>query len=762
MHSMQLKNSTLLTMLCTIFFSLWGGFLIVNPALADDISVCSSGCDYDSIQQAISAATSGDRVVVEAGTYNEQNIRMKDGVDVVSQGNNDETVYDDPWSTYSTMAYERATLTIIHGNGTDRVFAFPDVDATLDGFTIENGGVDDVFLIQVGGGSQTIKNNIIRNNTGIGNAGGIGLQGFGEVVNTTIENNLIHNVNGPGIGNGPFSNAIILNNEIWECNGGEGPGIGLYGFATPTIVNNTIFNNNRAGIGSYGDGLNAGGGDLSIPVIKGNTIYNNTQAGIRLSRAGGDTGTITVIIGDVDSGNEIYGNQAGIRLDGLTNGTIENNNIHDQNLSGIRLDGVTTATIHNNQINSQQMAGIRLDNIDDITISDNDIQYSNIMAGIRFYSNVVKATVVNNQIHENGQAGIRNTGAATLNVQDNNDIFLNSKGGIFIDSEGSTNTIQENTIRDNLFGGIRVASANSVTVQNNNQIYGNSYGGINNEGTNDLTVSGNQIYGNGYGGINIQSGIGTITQNTIEQNSRGGIGIKAPCTFEITGNQITGNMRGGMHTGDDSVDGGYTGAVGDAHLTIKKNKVYGNGQSGFGGGIDVRHADGVIYNNLVYKNYKGGIRFGDDIDEIVNNTVVGNGDGENDMGGGIVYDDLSGAVNEDPSGEPSSDIPIINNISVYNEKAGIRTGVSYCMNSRDYNLLCRNNGTTVDTCNESYPCIRRSLGGCDKNSNEIFNNPLFVDPDNDDYHLQSGSPAKNAGDDLNDMGAYGGSDPITP
>jgi hypothetical protein len=181
----------------------------------------------------------------------------------------------------------------------------------------------------------------------------------------------------------------------------------------------------------------------------------------------------------------------------------------------------------------------------------------------------------------------------------------------------------------------------------------------------------------------------------------------------------------------------------------------------------VRHADGVIYNNLVYRNHRGGIRFGNYIDEIVNNTVVGNG--ENGMGGGIIYDDLLGAVNDPPAGDPPNDIPIKNNICVDNEKAGIRTGVSLCMNSRDYNLLCRNNGITVDTCGTSQYCIRRNLGGCYKNYNEIFANPLFVDLANDNYHLQrksegypADSPAIDAGDDSNDMGAYGGSDPITP
>ena len=758
MDSKRPIGGIFLSTLCAIFFFLWGGFLIVNPAVAATITVCSSGCDYLSIQVAINNASPGDTVLVSAGTYDENiGITIED-VNVVSEGVDTLTPYTG--GGHTTTAMERATQTIIHGNGVDSVVRILDVDATVDGFTIENASAADMFLVRIGGGSPTIKNNIIRNNSGFG---GIGLQKVGEItVSPTIENNLIHTVDGPGIGNGPNSHATIRNNEIWDCSGAEGAGIGLWGYAYPTIENNIIFDNDRAGIGSYNSKLNADGGTLIIPVIKGNTLYDNVQAGIRLSRADGDTGTITVTIGDSSSGNEIYGNQAGIRLDNLTSGTIENNNIHDHTFSGIYLDGVTTAIIHDNQINHQHMAGIRLDNINDITISDNDIHHSGSVAGIRFYSNVLSATVESNQIYENKQAGIRNTGAATLFVQDNNDIFLNERAGIFIDYAGSTNTITGNIVRENFFGGIRVASAASVTVHDNN-IYGNVYGGINNEGINDLTVSGNHIYGNGYGAINIKSGTGSITQNTIELNHRGGIGIKAPCTFEITNNGIHDNLRGGIHTGDDSADGGgYTGTVGDAHLTITSNKVYGNGQTGYGGGIDVRHAEGVINNNLVYENHRAGIRFGDYTAEIVNNTVVGNGG--DSSGAGIVYDDLDGAVNDSSSGCAPDDIPIINNISTDNEMAGINVKICpdyACPANRDYNLLCRNNGILTDTCSTPpFICILRQLGGCMKNTGEIFADPSFVDAANDNYQLQAGSPAIGTGELGVDMGAYGGSDPI--
>ena len=44
--------------------------------------------------------------------------------------------------------------------------------------------------------------------------------------------------------------------------------------------------------------------------------------------------------------------------------------------------------------------------------------------------------------------------------------------------------------------------------------------------------------------------------------------------------------------------------------------------------------------------------------------------------------------------------------------------------------------------------------------NDIMAAPSFVNREGDNYQLQGDSPAKNAGDDGTDLGAYGGSDPL--
>jgi parallel beta-helix repeat protein len=303
-----------------------------------------------------------------------------------------------------------------------------------------------------------------------------------------------------------------------------------------------------------------------------------------------------------------------------------------------------------------------------------------------------------------------------------------------------------------------------------------------------VTISGNNIYGNTNAGIAVRDPINgrvTMTGNSIYQNSRSGIGIRNSCTLDIIANAIYDQIRGGIHTGTDIANpGGFDGTAGSAVLTIRKNKVYGNGQSLYGGGIDVRHADGTICNNLVYENHRGGIRFGDWINEIINNTVSDNGNATEERGGGIIYDDISAshAVNDPPEGIPPAPLLIRNNISTHNEKAGIRAcfGMTAASEERDYNLVfsnCQWNDVQGrwNTPDCGWPeatdmsCINQQYGGCGSDwdhwplsiyPHDITMDPLFVDAPNDNYRIQPISPARNAGDDGADMGAYGGAYPI--
>ena len=530
--------------------------------------------------------------------------------------------------------------------------------------------------------------------------------------------------------------------------------------------------------------------------------------------------------------------------------TVKNCNMSGNKMrSGVRLNGYIEATITGNTITGPSEAGIATSAPD--TSSNEDYLYGNSIVTIE--DNIINGNSVTNQagIFLKGYAGntvqvvIRGTatgepkssriyGNATAGIRlediygtvtiDNNEVNNNSKAGICIIDVGSgpptatTATVQNNNVHDNTQAGITVAGASYLTIGSNNNINDNGTAGVAfrkasitvlysdpiNVSSQPVTISGNNIYSNSYAGIGIIDAItGTVTitdQNDIYQNTGGGIGIQHDCTVVITKNTIRNNVRGGIHTGTQVADPGeFSGTAGSADLTIKQNKVYGNGNSGYGAGIDVRHADGSINNNLVYKNHRGGIRFGDWIDEIINNTVVDNGNATDDMGGGIVYDDISAGdgVNDAPAGTPPVALLIRNNICFYNQKAGIRACFTNTPGSeeRDYNLVYLNNGTT-DDCGwytdtgisyiRTLSCANKQYGGCGadwpvpfamEDPHDIIADPLFKNITIDDYRLQrlgegdpNDSPAIDAGDPAsayndtdasrNDMGAYGGPTPI--
>ena len=106
------------------------GILLLSPlVLSIDITVCSIGCNFTLIQGAINNASSGDSILVSAGTYNENQIVINKRLKVIGEGA-DTTIIDG----------SNATLT---ETGLVRIIANGDVE--FKGFTVRNaGGVSNV------------------------------------------------------------------------------------------------------------------------------------------------------------------------------------------------------------------------------------------------------------------------------------------------------------------------------------------------------------------------------------------------------------------------------------------------------------------------------------------------------------------------------------------------------------------------------------------------------------------------------------------
>ena len=223
---------------------------------------------FPTIQDAINAAVSGDRVLVDSGTYFEN---LTIGVDITLQSVNGPQV------------------TTIDGSASGSVIVVSD-DVIIDGFTLTNGS-GTFFLganfslggaILVSNSSPVIRNNIITANAPSGSP----LWGPGIVV----------------AGNVPGESATITGNEICNNFGDLGGGIIVNNDATAVITDNEIHSNTVVG---QGGGLDLGAD--AIIEVRRNRIFDNAAAfGGAISIIGLAAPTVNAVIEE----NEIFNNTA--------------------------------------------------------------------------------------------------------------------------------------------------------------------------------------------------------------------------------------------------------------------------------------------------------------------------------------------------------------------------------------------------------------------------------------------------------------------
>jgi len=266
-------------------------------------------------------------------------------------------------------------------------------------------------------------------------------------------------------------------------------------------------------------------------------------------------------------------------------------------------------------------------------------------------------------------------------------------------------------------------------------------------------------------------------QNTvIDGNSDSTVAIFASCdsTTVIMGFTI----RNGF--------GWFGGGIGSIYsdLTISNNIIRENISDAVGGGIYCGHGCPIICNNQICENTAGS-GGGIDIYYSTAVTISGNFIGGNSAtrGGGIYTSNLgSGSAisnnlfikntaSQYGGGVAFFGIscPVINN--TFSENFAVNGGAMYCHYS-DVDII--NTIFWADSAQSADPEIyidensSVSITFCDiqgswEGEGNIDTDPLFVDPDNDDFHLQPGSPCIDAGDPsspLNpdstraDMGAY--------
>jgi len=240
--------------------------------------------DYPTIQAAIDAAVSGDRILVSPGTYEETITLYKSGIVLMGSGSG----------------------TVIRGNGSSHVVYCENItgeETVIEGFKITNG----IYGIRCAGTVQTllIRNNNLMQNMGETSGYGIYLESGSSV---SIYGNSIYKC-GKGIYGTGGNKVEIINNNISSCRGPYGGGIYLSG-ANATIENNSVTNCWDRAINLTGNSVAnvirnrlvgnaswnvAAGIDISNSsawvwnnIIQNSHVYNSTSPGVGLNAYGSD------------------------------------------------------------------------------------------------------------------------------------------------------------------------------------------------------------------------------------------------------------------------------------------------------------------------------------------------------------------------------------------------------------------------------------------------------------------------------------------
>ena len=324
---------------------IWDILVQLNKKIYNDDTMVG----YDTIQEAIDAAQTGETIIVSPGTYYEN----------INFDNKNITVKSVNPSNASIV-----TDTIIDGNKAGQVVEFDNDSSTLQGFTIQNGGANQgAGIIVYNNSSPAIKDNNITANKAAWYGGGIHVSDYSDpdIINNNINGN--EAIKGGGIyvinhSDPTISGNTIESNIASESGSSSGSGGGIYicEHCDPVISDNTI-KENEASSGGGGIGLYI---DCS-PVISGNMIKNNGNRE-NLWYGGGITMNSNCSPSITD--NTITHNKAifggGISVGSICSPTIEDNIISGNQSSsggGIQVYEGNNTVINRNTISGNQASG---------------------------------------------------------------------------------------------------------------------------------------------------------------------------------------------------------------------------------------------------------------------------------------------------------------------------------------------------------------------------------------------------------------------
>lgn len=347
---------------------------IGSVSASSEITVCESGCDNVTIQDAIDSAGAGDIILVKDGTYIESVKVNKPHLTIKSEN-----------GVHRTVVQSMNTNEPVFEVTADYVY--------LSGFTVRVGN-DGVWI--------NSSNNIITSNTVADNTHGIFL--FNSSNNTLINNYVINNYVGVGL-SFAFNNTLI--NNTANFNTGDGLGIAFVSSSNNTLINNTANFNDGIGIRLEGSSNN---------LLTNNNASQNSVIGIDISSRSINN-TITSNTANSNGGE---GGNTGINLYNSSDNTLINNTANFNEFRGIYLSHSSNNILASNEVSNNGI-GVTLVYSDSNTINGNNIidNFNNL--DLYFSNNnLIIYNTIDTPIDTNWEHLIY------LSFSNNNEIYLNN------------------------------------------------------------------------------------------------------------------------------------------------------------------------------------------------------------------------------------------------------------------------------------------------------------------------------------------------
>jgi nitrous oxidase accessory protein len=632
---------------CSIFFVLLALLAFVsNACAANTYTVCSSGCNYTSIQAAVNAASDGDTIIVRDGTYTE-NINVDKRLTIRSENG--------------------SSKTMVGAHTGDNGFAVSVDWVNISGFTVTNASINGIDLNSVS--HCNISHNVLRAN----NHNGIWMN---NATNNIIHNNIVLNTrmyNGIGMLNCSYNNItgnLLLSNNhngIWMEDSNHNiitqnnasfsilyQGIGMLNCNNDNITGNSLSSNTNNGFWME---------NSNNITISHNSACNNNGCGILLNesnhnRLSHNTASFNKgygILLEVSSHNNLItdnnassNGETGIMLDYSSYNELINNTASSNGQYGIWLRKSPHNTLRRNVMDHNLFfnlaSGIGSDAIEDL---DNDIDPSNTVNGapVYIFYKINNTTIEDLYTKKISVVGGNNITIRNINYSDgdqiavlftnnshienctiiNNSRFgfvlawshhnslvdsnaLNNSVGIFLE-EATYNEITKNIIKENTVFGLQCGP-----LAENNLIHHNQFIANTNSASDDGTGN---CWDNSYpsGGNFWSNYAGSDNYRGPEQNISGSDGI-GDTPYSISGAAGAQDRYPLMHpsalfdTGSGSypsISGTHNGTITPAY-DISVSKLYTYPCPGTGGHTKyaaISYPNGTILAEAHWNGYEG-------------------------------------------------------------------------------------------------------------------------------------------------------------